>query len=81
MEILLRMTFHPSDLFGWHLLLLSFSVMGFAVVWCFVIVTKWRTPELTKQFVRGLCNGRRVYECNCRTKYSSGLPEVDMGPI
>lgn len=47
------MTFHPSDLFGWRLLLLSFSVMGFAVVECFVIATKWKTPELTKQFMRG----------------------------
>lgn len=47
------MTFHPSDLFGWRLLLLSFSVMGFAVVKCFVIATKWKTPELTKQFMWG----------------------------
>lgn len=45
------MTFHLSDLFGWRLLLLSFSVMGFAVVQCFVITAKWKTPELTKQFV------------------------------
>lgn len=45
------MTFHLSDLFGWRLLLLSFSVMGFAVVQCFVITAKWKTLELTKQFV------------------------------
>lgn len=40
-----------------------------------------KTPELTEQFVRGLGNGRRIFECNCRTKYSSSLPETNMGPI
>lgn len=31
--------------------------------------------------MRGLGNGRRIYECNCRTKYSSSLPETNMGPV